>query len=129
MAYMDQEHKKELLPGIKAVLEKYDMKATVAVRHHSTLIVNLRSGQINFKRERVVKHDLRDRPFDYQVNTYWIEDHWAGEALNFLTELKAAMNVGNFDKSDLQTDYFHVGWYIEINIGKYDKAYELLEAA
>ncbi len=129
MAYMDQEHKKELAPGIKAVLQKYAVKGTIAVRHHSTLIVNIRSGRVNFERERVVKNDQRGQPFNHQVNTHWIQDHWNGEALNFLTELKDAMNVGNFDKSDIQTDYFFVGWYTEINVGDWGKPYDLDEVA
>lgn len=123
MAFMSQERKKELAPGIKEVLKKYGVKATIAVRHHSTLIVNIRSGKVNFDRE--AKSGL----CHYQVNPYWLSDHWEGEALNFLTELKAAMDVGNFDHSDPMTDYFHVGWYIEINVGQYDKPYILEEAA
>jgi len=35
------------------------------------------------------------------------------------------MNIGNFDKSDVQTDYFHVGWYMSVNLGKWDKPYIL----
>jgi len=35
------------------------------------------------------------------------------------------MNIGNFDKSDAQTDYFHVGWYMSVNLGKWDKPYIL----
>jgi hypothetical protein len=34
MAYITQEMKKELAPGIKKVLNKYGMKATLGVRHH-----------------------------------------------------------------------------------------------
>jgi hypothetical protein len=45
------------------------------------------------------------------------------EAKAFLTELKQAMNVGNYDKSDLQSDYFNVGWYDRVNIGQWNKAY------
>jgi hypothetical protein len=35
------------------------------------------------------------------------------------------MNAGNWDKSDIQTDYFNVGWYIDVNIGKWNKPYTL----
>ena len=37
------------------------------------------------------------------------------------------MNAENFDKSDPMTDYFHVGYYISVNIGSYDKPYELIK--
>ena len=35
MAYVSQKDKAELAPGIKAVLKKYKMKASIAVRNHS----------------------------------------------------------------------------------------------
>ena len=51
------------------------------------------------------------------MNTYWINDHHTGVSRDFLNELKAAMNDGNWDKSDVQTDYFNVGWYTDIVVG------------
>jgi hypothetical protein len=36
------------------------------------------------------------------------------------------MNDGNHDNSDIQSDYFDVGWYISINVGRWDKPYELV---
>jgi hypothetical protein len=132
MAYMDQKQKKELSPGIKAVLEKYNVKASIAVRHHSTLIVNIRSSEIDFGNSRAPTPANTRRDVQWtgheQVNPYWLKDHWTGNALEFLLELKAAMSVGNHDRSDLQSDYHDVGWYTEINIGQWNKPYEL-EAA
>ena len=34
MAYVSQEKKKQLAPAIKAVLKKYGMKGSIAVRHN-----------------------------------------------------------------------------------------------
>ena len=117
MAYMSQERKKELAPGIKFVLKKYGMKASIAVDNHSSLVVNIKSGPINFA-ANVHWFDGYD-----QVNTYHIDKFYSGIAASFLKELNAAMNVGNFDNSDPYTDYFHVGWYTDINIGKWNKPY------
>lgn len=114
MAYMSQERKKELTPRIKSVLQKYGMKGTVGVRHHSSLVVNIAMGRLDFG------------PDDYvQINQYHFRSHYADkpEVVAFLTELIAAMNVGNWDKSEIQYDYFDVGWYIDINIGRWNKPY------
>jgi len=46
-------------------------------------------------------------------------------AKEFLLKLKDAMMVGNHNNTDLMTDYFDVGWYIKINVGKWDKPYEV----
>ena len=132
MAYMSQDRKKELSIGIKAALKKYGVKASIAVDHHSTLVVNIRSSEIDFASDRVLKPSQIGRSEwtgHEQINTYWIKDHWTGKAFEFLTELQAAMNVGNHDRSDSMTDYFDVGWYAEINVGRWDKPYQLGQAA
>ena len=48
MAYVSKQDKARLAPGIKAVLKKYDMKGSISVRHHSTLVVKVKSGHIDF---------------------------------------------------------------------------------
>jgi len=131
MAYMNQEKKKMLTPGIKAVLKKYGMKGSISVNNHSTLVVTIKEGKLdvisNYIKVATPEHNTSG---SHSVNTYWIEDHYDGEVKDFLSELKDAMNGEgtedpNFDKSDSQSDYFHVGWYIDISIGKWDKEYKL----
>ena len=51
MAYVSQQLKKELAPSIKSVLKKYKMKGSIAVDNHSTLVVNLKSGAIDFQKD------------------------------------------------------------------------------
>jgi hypothetical protein len=58
-----------------------------------------------------------------EVNHYRLDNIYSGKALTFLEEIRNAMNVGNWDKSDIMTDYFNVGWYISIKIGKWNKPY------
>jgi hypothetical protein len=82
MAYVSQDDKKKLAPVIKAVLKKYKVKASIAVRHHSTLVVNIKEGAVPFK------------PSDhYQVNEYHYENHYADNPtlVSFLSELLSAM--------------------------------------
>jgi len=137
MAYVSQQRKQELAPQIKAVLKKYNMKGTIAVRHHSTLVVNIKSGDLDvignwMENDTPVVQNYKESdtaPDHLDVNTYHIGSGYTGEVENFLTELKDAMNgegsdgEQNFDKSDIMTDYFHVGWYIDINIGQWNKPY------
>lgn len=141
MAYMNQEKKAKLAPAIKAVLNKYGVKGSLAVRNHSTLVLNIKSGSIDFV-ENYIQTDL-DQPHarkmatdqvDYlrkqqalDVNVYWYKEHFSGKALKFLQEVIPLMNAGNHDRSDIQTDYFDVGWYVDINIGKWNKPYALVK--
>ena len=134
MAHMNQEKKARLAPAIKAICKKYGVKASIAVRHHSTLVLNIKSGPIDFIRNFNDLAQVRWRePWAFtpaknyiDVNPYWYQEHFEGVALSFLSELIPAMNDGNHDRSDIQTDYFDVGWYIDVNIGKWDKPYEFV---
>jgi hypothetical protein len=135
MAYMSQEHKAQLAPGIKAVLKKYGMKGTIGVRHYSTLVVNIQSGKLDVianwfekHKENVWKRDYsecKELPEYLDVNHQWIDDHYTGEVAEFLNELCDAMMIGNHNNSDVYTDYHDVGWYIDINVGQWDKPYKL----
>lgn len=120
MAYVSKELKAKLAPAIKAVLKKYDMKGTIAVRNHMSLVVNLKSGAIDF--DQYATGD----DWHYQVNTYHVDRGWTGKAAEFLNELVAAMK-GNewYDRSDIMTDYFDTAYFMDINIGRWDKKYEV----
>jgi hypothetical protein len=137
MAYMSQEKKAKIAPKIKAILAKYKVKGSLAVRNHMTLCLNLKSGSIDFiansnkvcgNSHYQVARGFKPSTSGYdQVNPYHFKDHYDGKALAFMQEVFAAMNEGNHDHSDIQSDYFNVGWYVDVNIGKWDKQY-ILEA-
>ena len=133
MAYVSQELKSKLSPAIKAVCKKYGIKASIAVRSHMTLCLNVKSGAIDFigNSNRVcggdfyqVQRGFKPNTTGYdQVNPYHFQNHYDGDAKAFLTEVLAVMNDGNWDKSDIQSDYFNVGWYVDVNIGTWNKPY------
>ena len=133
MAYMNQDKKKLLAPAIKKVLKKYGLKGTIGVRHYSGIVVNIKKGNIDFInswKPNNVNAEKGKSVQDYiQVNDYWINENYSGEAKKCLNELKLAMNgckeIQNHDNSDMQTDYFDIGWYTYINVGQWDKPYEL----
>ena len=127
MAYVSQELKAKLAPAIKAVCKKYGVKASLAVNNHSTLVLNIKSGKIDFINDYGSTPESRAdaEKFGIQVNPYWYKDHFNGESYHFLSEVIPLMNSGNWDKSDAQIDYFNVGWYISVNIGKWNKKYVL----
>lgn len=117
MAYMNQEMKKAIAPVVKNILKRYGVKGTLSVRNHSTLVLNITEGKIDF---------LKDSDRKYTgVNRYWFHEHYDGVAKECLTEVIAAMNSGNWNNSQIEVDYFDVGWYIDVNIGKWNKPYKL----
>jgi hypothetical protein len=134
---MSQEKKAKIAPKVKAILAKYKVKGSLAVRNHSSLVLNLKSGSIDLI-ENYIDTDsktfhgnkMSQDQIDYirskksmDVNPYWFKEHFSGKSLDFLKEIFVAMNDGNWDKSDIQSDYFNVGWYVDVNVGKWDKPY------
>jgi hypothetical protein len=135
MAHVSQETKAKLAPTIKAILKKYKLKGSLSVRNHSSLVLNIKSGSIDFIKSFDSVRDQRPeyngekliRTHHIQVNPYWYHEHFTGEALAFLSEMVPAMKGPDFfDHSDMQTDYFHCSHYFDINVGQWNKPYELV---
>ena len=139
MAYMSQEKKAKIAPVVKAVLKKYGIKGSLSVRNHLSLVLTIKSGKIDFV-ENYIETDknlfygkkMDEDQINYirnnqsvDVNVYWYKEHFSGVALSFLKEVIVAMNNGNHDRSDIQSDYFDVGWYVDVNIGKWNSPYVL----
>ena len=123
MAYMSQEKKAKIAPVVKKILAKYKVKGSLAVNNHSTLVLNIKSGPIDFI-ANCGASATSGRAVDHlSVNEFHFKNHYTGKALKFLTEVIEAMNDGNHDRSDSHTDYFDVGWYINVNIGQWNKPY------
>jgi hypothetical protein len=123
MAYMSQEKKAKIAPVIKAICKKYGVKASLAVNNHSTLVLNVKSGSIDFIKDYGDEESAAK--FGIQVNPYHYKSHFTGKSVKFLSEVIPAMNAGNHDNSDAMIDYFDVGWYVDVNIGKWNKPYIL----
>lgn len=137
MAYVSPELKAKLSPTIKAICKKYGVKASIAVRHHSTLVLNIKSSKIdfikNFNQTCSQRPCYNEREFtpaqgSIQVNTSWAQDHFSGRAAKFFSEVIPAMKGPDFfDESDSQTDYFHCSHYIDINVGQWNKPFTVTE--
>ena len=123
MAYMNQEKKSKIVAAVKPILKKYGVKGTFSVRNHSTIVLNLKEGKIDFFKDYGDSEDARK--FGIQVNPYWFHEHFVGKAKAFLTETFDAMKKsGNwYDNSDAQIDYFDTAYYVDVNVGKWNKPY------
>ena len=137
MAYMSQERKKEIAKNVKTVAKKYGFggrDVTVGVRNHSSLVVNIFRGPLDFIGDAQAHNDELARmrgTTSYpvgtyiQVNPYYCEE-WAIDPTikQFYTELMAAIkSTGYYNNSDAQIDYFDHDFYIDINVGRWDREY------
>jgi hypothetical protein len=136
MAYMNQERKQKIAQALKPILDKYKVKGSLSVRSHMTIVLTLKSGAIDFigNSNKVCGNDFyqvargfkpNDTGYD-QVNPYHFQSHYDGVAKEFLTEaFKALKSADWYDESDAMTDYFNTAYYVDVNIGKWNKPYEV----
>jgi hypothetical protein len=135
MAYMNQEKKAKIASLIKPLLKQYGIKGSLSVRHHSSIVLNIKSGPIDFISNHVetVTPALENRGQTYgrvesylDVNPYWFQDHYTGVAKEFLTKAFDALKAADwYNNSDAQIDYFDTAYYYDIKIGQWDKPYQL----
>ena len=134
MAYMNQERKAKITKILKPILAKYKVKGSLSVRNHSTIVLTLKSGSIDFigNSNKVCGNDFYQVQRGFkptttgydQVNPYWFQDHYDGDAKAFLTEaFKALKSADWYDESNAMIDYFNIAYYVDINIGKWDAPY------
>lgn len=125
MAYVSKEAKATIAQNLKPVLARYGVKATLAVSMGRTIVLNIRSGAIDF----LAQTSANTRGGHIGVNPYWFRDHFTGEALAFLTDAMAALqSAGWYDRTDMMTDCFDTAYYVEINVGTWEKPYQLTAA-
>ena len=124
MAYMNQDKKKVITSKLKPVLKKYGVKGTLSVRNHSSIVLNVKAGKIDFFEDYGDREDAKK--FGIQVNPYWFHDHFEGKSKQFLTEaFDALKSAGYYNNTDASIDYFDTAYYYDINIGNWKKPYVL----
>ena len=144
MAYITQEMKKERAAAIKELITtKYadlKVKYTMGITHHSTLRFTIAASTIDFG--KILIEDEKERleriggsedymlysskAINWTLNEYFLENVFSGRILLFLQDVKSCLMAGNHNNSDLMTDYFDVGWYITMKIGRWDRPYRLI---
>jgi hypothetical protein len=122
MAYMNQEKKAKIAATLKPILKKYGIKGSLSVRNHTSIVLTITAGKVDFYKDYGA-----DTKFGIQVNPYWYQDHFTGLSKQALSEIIPAMySADYYDNSDAQTDYFDTAYYISVNIGKWNKQYQVV---
>jgi hypothetical protein len=120
MAYVSQEKKAKVQAELKKVIPS-TWKWSLAVEHHSTIRLTIAAGP----QELTVSPRNGETSLHRNLNTYYLDTEFPKnpELQETFKKISTAMNTDNFDNSDIMTDYFHVGHYVSIQIGKWDKPF------
>jgi len=133
MAYMSQDKKKVIKAALDKVLKPRGIKYSLRVDNGMAISCTISAAPIDFignflaKNGDKYRHRLSGNFDNLQVNLYWINEHFTGEAAEILSEAAEALKAaGYYDNSNAQIDYFDTAYYMHLNIGQYDKPFKLL---
>jgi len=123
MAYVSQQLKQSINAQLKPALKGSGVKYSLRVRHHSTLVMTLYQGpdfqaECEAPRYHGQAEEENNRISDinvYHAHRWWPEETDSGKLIRLILPI---LNAGNWDRSDIMTDYFNVGWYVEIKLGR-----------
>ena len=134
MAFMNQELKKEISGALTNALKGSGLKYTLSTDRYS-ITMTIQSGPVDFfgsyEKKMAARKDggpeyYRNYTCGYfEINNSWYSEHFTDEVCVVLKKIYDAINIKNFDKSDITTDFFHVGYYVNVLVGKYGKPYKL----
>lgn len=121
MAYMSQEKKQAIAKELKKVIPA-GWKYTLKVENHTLIRLTFRAGPVDLMAK------LTKQVSGYaQLNEFYLERAFNDpEIVKVMVAAAKALNTGNFDNSDIMSDYTHVGHYVAMQIGDFDKPYNVI---
>lgn len=130
MAYITAEDVKAVRNALKAEFGN-KFKFGVTKQHHSSVNIVVKSGPapLDTYEMKNQRGDMMASNGNFQVNHY--HTHMYGEFQGFFDRLSEIAHTAPglaggrkwFDDSDAMTDYFSTAYYVNIEVGKYDKPY------
>lgn len=118
MAYMNQTKKSEIAALLKAVVPA-GWKYSLAVRDLSVLVMTIRSAPVDLI---AATYPGRNDVTVTRVTCEIMKDR---DLAATFEKILSALNTGNYDRSDSQSDYFDVGHYVYLKVGHWDKGFKV----
>lgn len=123
MAYVAHELIEQARVSLKeAYPAKKGWKFSVTGRNTSSLNIKVMKAPESAKLPELIM----------DINQYWIQENaekagWSPEFVKLAEKLSEIAHAGHWDKSEIQTDYFHCSHYINIGVGKWNRPCEIVE--
>ena len=140
MAYISTEDVRHIRNTLKKELPQY--KFSVVRDHTSSVTIALMKGPAfkDYEYFDRYTHETKIGTLNedhHQINQYHLEDFYGKENAKVLDKihsiaLTAPANNGGkewYNNSDAMIDYFDTAYYVHIEVGKWNKQYEIVENA
>jgi hypothetical protein len=117
MAYITQDDKKTINAALKVALKGHPtVKVSLSIQNNSSITATITQGPECLTPKSDSGYDT--------VNHYYIDTNYSGQSAEILKLINNCLHIGHWDKSDIQSDYFSCAWYVNIRIGRWDKAFK-----
>ena len=121
MAYISTEEVKVIREELKKNFpSRLGWKLSIVRRDYLSLSISIIQAPFELRNDQNNAYE--------QVNQYWIESRENKESVPVLKKIFEIANKNNYDRSDVQSDYFDVGYYLNISIGHFGKPFNPTEA-
>lgn len=139
MAYVTKDVIEKARAALKVLNKEYGVKATLSGANSSCMYLTVASGSIDFvgnfctnTADKRRQHDTAQviewvtKQQNISVNQYYLDSSFSGKALEYLQKAKEIMYADHWDKSDVMTDYFNCAYYVNMNVGRWNKPYQFI---
>lgn len=104
---------KKLYPSSKG------WKFSIRCINHSTIDITIFEAPFQMLEDDYLKKGHEP------INHFWINDKYKAEKKEVLSNLYKIANKDNFDNSDSMIDYHHVGFYVSLSVGSWEKPFSI----
>ena len=121
MAYISTEEVKVIREELKKNFpSRLGWKLSIVRRDYLSLSISIIKAPFELRNDQNNAYE--------QVNQYWIESRENKQSIPPLKKIFEIANKNNYDRSDVQSDYFDIGYYLNISIGHFGKPFTPSEA-
>ena len=121
MAYISTEEVKVIREELKKNFpSRLGWKLSIVRRDYLSLSISIIKAPFELRNDQNNAYE--------QVNQYWIESRENKQSIPPLKKIFEIANKNNYNRSDVQSDYFDVGYYLNISIGHFGKPFTPNEA-
>ena len=118
MAYVTTTQVKQTREALKLAFPDFKFMVRRATGGRSSINVSIMSGPLDFDNPQGGK----------TVNPYHVGTHYEPHVIPFLEAVIKVIKYGTerqwYDKSDAMTDYFDTAFYLDVEMGRWEKPYQ-----
>lgn len=127
MAYMTQEHKKEIDALLKEFMPK-SWKYSLSVKGEQLIILTIKKADVDLiGLNKLLSGQDTSKINSIPINHYHLSKAYDGEVLETLEKITEILNYKNYNNSNVQADHVDVGHFVHLQIGNSNSPFQVVE--